>query len=187
MNASLADQLNHLFQDWDNEESPGCALAVYQDGETVFERGYGMAHLEHQARATPATVFHIASLSKQFTAMAMALLARSGRISLEDDLREYVPEMQVGVPITFRQIIHHISGLRDQWDMLRLAGWRDSDTKMTADVLRLATAQQEMNFAPGTRFQYVNTGYTLMGIVVERVTGKSLRQYTDEQIFKPLG
>ncbi|HJQ27224.1 MAG TPA: serine hydrolase [Blastocatellia bacterium] len=187
MNASLAGQLDHLFKDWDNAESPGCALAIYQDGETVYERGYGMAHLEHQARITPATVFHIASLSKQFTAMAMALLARSGRISLEDDLREYVPEMRVGVPITFRQIIHHISGLRDQWDMLRLAGWRENDVKMNADVLRLATAQQEMNFAPGTRFQYVNTGYTLMGIVIKRVTGQSLRQYADEQIFKPLG
>src|SRR5205085_4803890 len=151
MNSAVRDQLDQMFGDWDRADSPGCALAVYQDGETVYKRGYGAAHLEQSVAVTPATVFHIASLSKQFTAMAIALLARSGRISLEDDLREYVPEMQVGMPITFRQIIHHISGLRDQWDMLRLAGWRDSDTKMTADVLRLATAQREMNFAPGTR------------------------------------
>src|SRR5947209_3040908 len=94
MNSSWGDQLDPLFAEWDRADSPGCALAVYQEGETVYQRGYGMAHLEHGVNLRPASVFHVASLSKQFTAMAIGLLARSGRIDLEDDLRDYIPEMQ---------------------------------------------------------------------------------------------
>ena len=187
MSVSWGEQLDHLFADWNRSDSPGCALAVYQEGETVYKRGYGMAHLEHDIAITPATVFHIASLSKQFTAMAIGLLARSGRISLSDDLRKYIPELQINSAITFRQIIHHTGGLRDQWDMLRLGGWRDADIKTNGDILRLAASQKEMNFAPGTRFQYINTGYTLMGIAIKRITGKSLREYTDENMFEPMG
>ena len=187
MSVSWEEQLDHLFANWNTSDSPGCAIGVYQEGETVYKRGYGIAHLEHGIAITPSTVFHIASLSKQFTAMAMGLLARSGHISLDDDIRKYIPELQINSAITFRQIIHHTSGLRDQWDMLRLGGWRDADIKTNGDILRLAASQKEMNFAPGTRFQYINTGYTLMGIAIKRITGKSLREYTDENIFEPLG
>ena len=187
MSVSRGEQLDHLFAEWNKSDSPGCALGVYQEGETVYKSGYGIAHLEHGIGITPATVFHIASLSKQFTAMAIGLLARSGQISLEDDLRKYIPELQINSAITFRQIIHHTSGLRDQWDMLRLGGWRNADIKTNSDILRLAASQKEMNFAPGTRFQYINTGYTLMGIAIKRITGKSLREYTDENMFEPLG
>lgn len=186
MSTSWGEQLDHLFENWNNADSPGCALGVYQEGEIIYKRGYGIAHLEHGVAITPATVFHVASLSKQFTAMAVGLLARSGLISLEDDIREYIPELRISPAVTFRQIIHHTSGLRDQWDMLRLGGWRDADIKTNGDILRLAVSQKEMNFAPGTRFQYINTGYTLMGIAIERITGKSLREYTDENMFEPL-
>lgn len=187
MSVSWEEQLDRLFVEWNNANGPGCAVGVYREGETIYKRGYGSAHLEHDVAITPSTVFHIASISKQFTAMAIGLLARSGQISLEDDLRKYIPELQINSVITFRQIIHHTSGLRDQWDMLRLGGWRDADIKTNGDILRLAASQKEMNFAPGTRFQYINTGYTLMGIAVKRITGKSLREYTDENMFGPMG
>ena len=140
---SRGEQLDHLFAEWNKSDSPGCALGVYQEGETVYKSGYGIAHLEHGIGITPATVFHIASLSKQFTAMAIGLLARSGQISLEDDLRKYIPELQINSAITFRQIIHHTSGLRDQWDMLRLGGWRNADIKTNSDILRLAASQRK--------------------------------------------
>lgn len=179
-------QLDSLFQAWDNALSPGCAVGVYSEGDLLYKRGYGIANLEHEIPITPSTVFHVASLSKQFTAMAVGLLARSGRISLDDDIRQYIPELPRGPEITFRHIIHHTSGLRDQWDLLRLSGWRHADIKTTADILRLAARQTALNFQPGTRFQYINTGYTLMSIAVERVAGMSLREYAEQNIFKPL-
>ncbi|HYO57673.1 serine hydrolase [Archangium sp.] len=187
MNDASREQIDSLFSSWNHPESPGGALGIYQEGELVYARGYGSAHLEHGVPITPATVFHVASLSKQFTAMVVGLMARSGHISLQDDIRRYVPELPDGAPITFRHIIHHTSGLRDQWDLLRLAGWRAPDLKTTDDILRLVTRQKAQHFPPGTRYQYINTGYTLMAIAVERATGLSLQQYAEENIFKPLG
>jgi len=187
MNDALREQINNVFSAWNHPDSPGGALGVYQDGELIHARGYGAANLESAVPNTPATVFHVASLSKQFTAVAVGLLARAGGLSLQDDIRRYVPELPEGPPITFRHIIHHTSGLRDQWDLLRLAGWRAADLKTTGDILWLASRQKEQNFPTGTRFQYINTGYTLMAIAVERITGLSLQEYAEENIFKPLG
>lgn len=187
MDASWTEQVDLVFAAVDRGDVPGCAVGIYREGEVVYKRGYGCAHLEHAIPITPSTVFHVASLSKQFTAAAVALLARSGRVSLDDDIRRYVPELPAGPPITFRHIIHHTSGLRDQWDLLRLGGWRHADLKTSDDILRLASRQADLNFETGTRFQYINTGYTLMGIAVGRVTGSSLREYAEEKIFGPLG
>lgn len=178
--------IDDLFASWDREDSPGVAVGIYRDGALAEARTYGMAHLEHGVPIAPSTVFHIASISKMFTAYAVALLARDGVLDLDDDLREFLPELVTG-PVTIRQIVHHTSGLRDQWDLLRLAGWRNADLKTNADILQLASRQRELNFAPGSRFQYINTGYTLTGIAIERITGKSLRTFADERIFTPLG
>lgn len=186
----LTEQLDLRFAAWDRAESPGCALAVYREGEIVYQRGYGMAHLEHGVPITPETVFHVASISKHLTAFLTALLAREGLLSLDDDLRRYLPELPAGPAgpaITLRHVIHHTSGLRDQWDLLRLAGFRHADLKTTGDILRLAARQQGLNFDTGTRFQYINTGYTLLGIAIERITGRTLRQAAEERIFGPLG
>jgi CubicO group peptidase (beta-lactamase class C family) len=180
----MIGDIDDLFSSWDRADSPGCAVAIYRDGEIEIAPTFGMANLEHAIPVTPSTVFHIASISKMFTAYAIALLARDGTLALDDDLRKYIPELITSV--TIRQIIHHTSGMRDQWDLLRLAGWRNADLKTNADILRLACRQRELNFAPGTRFQYINTGYTLLGIAVERITGKSLRAFTAERIFTPL-
>jgi CubicO group peptidase (beta-lactamase class C family) len=176
-----------VFAPWDTEQTPGVALAILQDGEIIYKRGYGMAHLEHAIPISAQSIFHIASISKHFTVYALLQLAREDKLSLTDDIRTYLPEIPVySAPIQIQHLIHHTSGLRDQWDLFELAGWRDNDLKTNADVLHLARRQKELNFLPGDKHLYCNTGYTLMTLIVERLTGKSLRAYTDEIIFKPL-
>jgi len=181
-------KVDKVFERFNRGDSPGCALAVVRDGRIVYERGYGMADLDHDIPITPSTVFHVASMSKQFTATAIVLLAREGRLSLDDPVRKYVPEVpDFGVPITLRHLIHHTSGLRDQWELLEMAGWRYSlDLITDDDVLDLVSRQKDLNFKPGEKFLYCNTGYTLLAQVVKRVSGKSLREFTAERIFKPL-
>jgi CubicO group peptidase (beta-lactamase class C family) len=182
------DSIDAVFRLWDTPDSPGCALGIVHAGALAYTRGYGLANLEYGIPITPASVFHVASVSKQFTATAIALLDREGKLSLDDDVRRYLPELPTySAPITLRHLILHTSGLRDQWDLLYLAGWREADLKTNADVLALARAQREVNFQPGTAWAYSNTGYTLLALVVERVTGQSLRAYADAALFQPLG
>ena len=185
----LERQVDAVFGDFDSTVSPGCALAVFREGRTLYRRGYGMADLDHDVPITPATPFHVASVSKQFTAAAVLLLGQEGKLSLDDDVRRYVPELpDFGNAVTLRQMIHHTSGLRDQWDMLGLAGWRYSlDLITDEDVLSVVSRQRGLNFHPGERFLYCNTGYTLLAQVVKNVSGRSFREFTDERIFHPLG
>jgi CubicO group peptidase (beta-lactamase class C family) len=184
-----AAAVDRLFAKVDKPDTPGCALAVIREGRIVYERGYGLADLDHDVRITPATPFHVASVSKQFTAAAILLLAQDGKLSLDDDVRKHLPELpDFGVPITLRHLVHHTSGLRDQWDLLGLAGWRYSlDLITDDDVLEVVTRQKELNFRPGEEYLYCNTGYTLLGQVVKRVSGQSLREFTSARIFGPLG
>ena len=185
----LTKQVDHVFAKWDRTDSPGCALGVYRDGKVIYKRGYGMEDLNEDVRITPATIFHVASMSKQFTAAAIVLLAQQGKLSLDDDVRKYIPELpDFGSTITIRHLVHHTSGLRDQWSLLELAGWRYSKDLITdEDVMSLMTRQKELNFKPGDRHVYCNTGYTLMGLIVKRVSGLSLREFTTKNIFQPLG
>jgi len=187
--ADLAAQVDKLFEKWDKTVSPGCALAVMKDGRVVYKRGYGMADLDHDVTITPATVFHVASVSKQFTAAAILLLEQDGKLSVDDDVRKYIPELpDFGERITLRHLIHHTSGLRDQWDLLGLAGWRYSlDLITDDDVLAVMARQKDLNFKPGERHVYCNTGYTLLAQVVKRVSGHSFRAFTTARIFEPLG
>jgi CubicO group peptidase (beta-lactamase class C family) len=186
---SLAARVDKVFAQWDKPNSPGCALAVIKDDQIIYKRGYGQADLDHDIAITPTSVFHVASVSKQFTAMAIHLLAKQGKLSLDDEVKKYLPEMpDFGYPITIRHLLHHTSGLRDQWDLLIMAGWRLSeDVVKEEDILELVSRQKALNFKPGDQFLYCNTGYTLLGVIVKRVSGKSLREFTDAQIFKPLG
>jgi CubicO group peptidase (beta-lactamase class C family) len=182
-------QVDDIFAKWNRTDSPGCALAVMQHGGIVYEHGYGMADLEHSAVITPSTPFHVASVSKQFTAAAVLLLAEQGKLSLDDDIRKYLPEMaDFGTTIRIRNLLHHTSGLRDQWDLLGLAGWRYSlDLITDDDAMSLITRQKELNFAPGSEYLYSNTGFTLAGQIVKKVSGLSLREFTTKNIFEPLG
>lgn len=185
----LRDATDKVFARWDSTASPGCALSVMKDGRIVYERGYGMADLDHAVPITPETVFHVASISKQFTAAAVLLLAQDGKLSLDDDVRRYVGELPYfGAPITLRHLVHHTSGLRDQWALLGLAGWRYSlDLITDDDVMELVTRQKDLNFPPGEKHVYCNTGYTLLAQVVKRVSGQSFREFTSRRIFDPLG
>lgn len=185
---SLAARLDVLFQAWDRPGSPGAVVAVIRDGQIIYSRGYGMANLEYDVPITPATIFHIASVSKHFTAFAVALLAEEGRLSLDDDVRKHLPELpDFGRKITVRHLIHHTSGLRDQWELLAMAGWRLDDVITQEHILKMVRHQQELNFEPGEEYLYSNTGYTLLAAIVERVSGQPLREFTAERIFRPLG
>src|ERR1700722_10891777 len=156
----LRDQTDKVFAKWDSTVTPGCALSVIKDGQIVYKRGYGMADLDHDVPITSETVFHVASISKQFTAAAILLLAQEGKLSLDDDVRKYITELpDFGARITIRHLLHHTSGLRDQWELLGLAGWRYSlDLITDDDVLELMSRQRGLKFKPGERYVYCNTG-----------------------------
>lgn len=187
MDAATRRNIEGLFTEWDRPHAPGLTFGVFERGALVHSGSYGLANLDHRVPIAPDTVFHIASLSKQFTALIAAMVTRDQGIALDTDLRRFVPELPPGPPITFAQAIHHVSGLREQWDLLRLAGWRDADLKTTDDVLRIVRRQHASNFAPGTRFQYINTAYTLMAVAIERIAGERFRAVADRLIFAPLG
>jgi len=180
-------QTDQLFAAWNNMETPGASVAVAKDGKIVFKKGYGSANLEYDIPNSPATIFHIASVSKQFTAFSILLLANDGKLSLNDDIRKYIPEMpDFGKTITLKQLIHHTSGLRDQWNILAIAGWRLDDVITTEQVLKMMSKQKELNFNPGDEHMYCNTGYTLLAEVVARVSGQSFAEFTKKRIFEPL-
>ena len=184
----LSKKVDQLFATWDKPESPGAAIAVIKDGVVVYKRGYGSANLEYNVPITPQTVFHVASVSKQFTAFAITLLASQGKLSLDDDIRKYLNEVpDFGKKITIRHLIHHTSGLRDQWTLLGMAGWRLDDVITKEHIMKMVRYQRELNFDPGAENLYSNTGYTLLAVIVERVSGQSFRDYTEANIFKPLG
>lgn len=186
--AAVAQRVDSVFAMYDSRVSPGCALGVARDGQIVYAKGYGMSDLQHNVPITPSSIFHVASISKQFTAFAILLLERDGKLKLDDDIRTYLPEVpDFGHRITIRHLIHHTSGLRDQWQLLNLAGWRGDDPKSEADILWLVSRQRGLNFVPGAEHLYSNTGYTLLGTIVHRVSGKTLREFTTERIFAPLG
>jgi CubicO group peptidase (beta-lactamase class C family) len=182
-------KIDKLFAEWDKPTSPGAALAVIRDGAIVYKKGYGMAKLEDGIAMTPDKIFDIGSVSKQFTATCIVMLVRDGKISLDDDVRKYIPELpDYGTTITLRHLLHHTSGLRDYNSLLELAGFRsDADCPNVDEALEVIRRQKKLNYEPGTEYSYTNTGYFLLGQIVERVSGKSLNAFAQERIFKPLG
>jgi CubicO group peptidase (beta-lactamase class C family) len=181
--------IDELFRQWVKPGAPGASVAVIQDGKIVFAKGYGLANLEYDLPITPDTVFEAASISKQFTAMAIVLLEQDGKLSLEDDIHKYLPELpDYGSPITIHQLLQHTSGIRDWLDLTFLAGWSEPSLLVTQkQVLELMFLQRGLTFTPGTRGMYSNGGYVLLAEIVGRVSGKSLAQFAAERIFEPLG
>ena len=181
-------RVDALFADLNRKPSPGLAIAVVRDGKVVLRRGYGLASIEHRVPITPSTVFDIASLSKQFTGLAVAMLVSEGKIKLSDDIRKYIPELpDFGRPITIDHLLRHTSGLRDWPGTLSVAGWRLDDVITFKQILTLAYNQRTLNFVPGTEYLYSNTGYNLLAEMVQRVTGRSFRAWNDDHLFRPLG
>ncbi|MFP4082383.1 MAG: serine hydrolase domain-containing protein [Candidatus Aminicenantes bacterium] len=185
---SLTDQVDKLFSEWDKPDSPGCALAIIKDGRFIYKRGYGMANLDYDLPIHSKSIFRIGSTSKQFTAMCVLLLEEEGKLSLDDDIRKYIPEMpEYENAITIRHLLHHTSGIRDYLELLYLAGARSDDFYVDGEVVALIARQKELNFNPGDEYLYSNSGYFLLSEIVKRVTGRSMRDYAEEKIFNPLG
>ncbi|WP_419948314.1 serine hydrolase domain-containing protein [Candidatus Palauibacter sp.] len=187
--ASDLAALDAVFADFGSPDGPGCAFAVSRDGQQVMARAYGTADLEWGIPNTPETVFEPGSVSKQFTAAATILLALDGRIDLDDDIREYFPEMpDYGEPITVRMLMHHTSGLRDWGSVAAIEGWpRWTRVHSHKHALDIASRQRALNYDPGRYYSYTNTGYNLQALLVERVTGQTFDAFSRERIFDPLG
>jgi CubicO group peptidase (beta-lactamase class C family) len=185
---STAKKIDAVYSRYASASAPGCAVGVYQNGTIAFAKGYGSANIEYAVPITPRTPFIMGSVSKQFTAAAIALLVEQGRIKLSDDVHQYVPELRdYGKKVTIDQLVHHTSGIRDFWTLVQAADMRNDDGYTVDDILRLASRQRNLNFEPGAEYNYSNTGYVLLGVVVQRVTGKTLREFAAEQFFGPLG
>jgi CubicO group peptidase (beta-lactamase class C family) len=185
---NLERSVDQVFAAYDKANSPGCALGVVRDGQIIYKRGYGLASLELNVPITPASVFYIGSMSKQFTAASVVLAAEQGFLSLDDNVRTYVPELpDYGQPITLRQMLHHMSGFSDVLLMLRITGRNAEDLHPTAELINLIARQKTLNFKPGEEYMYSNTNYFLLAEVVRRATKKPLSEFASENIFKPLG
>jgi CubicO group peptidase (beta-lactamase class C family) len=186
---TLDRAVDRLFEGWRDTTGPGCAVGVSRDGRRVLERAYGMANIETGTPNRTATIFHGASLAKQVTALAVMLLVRDGKLSLDDDVRRFVPELpDYGTRITVRHLLTHTSGLRDFFELLILARGRFEEDRITeADALDMITRQKALNFTPGTEYLYSNTGYVLAALIVKRASGQSLRDFAAQRIFAPLG
>lgn len=181
-------RVDSIFASMDRTTLPGCAVGAVQNGKFLHRRGYGMADVERGVPITTETVFYTGSVSKQFTAMSIALLARDGKLSLDDSARKYVPEIPAsGAGITIRQMVHHMSGLREKWDLFALRGMPEGYLVTQDDVLEVLKKQRDLNFAPGTEQLYNNTAYDMLATIVQRVSGKSIRDFAAERIFGPLG
>ena len=176
-----------IFSGWNSTTSPGCALAVIQDGEIVYRKGYGVADLEHNVPIEPSTVFYCGSVSKQFVTMAILLLEEQGKLNLDDDIREYFTDFpDYGHTITIRNLIHHTSGIRDYLTLWDLAGRDYLDHISKHEVYEMIKRQKELNFPPGDRYLYSNSCYFMLSQLVEMISGETLREFAAKNIFEPL-
>ena len=184
---SIARRVDQVFAAYDGADRPGCAVGVYQGDRIAYARGYGMANLELGTPLTPKSFLDIGSTSKQFTAFAVGLLEQDGKLLRTDPVRKYLPELgRYADGITVEQLIQHTSGLRDYLVLMSLAGFRTEDWTDAADALRLVVRQRAANFAPDAEYLYSNTGYFLLAQIVERVSGRTLRSFAEDRIFRPL-
>src|SRR5687768_6670029 len=181
-------RIDAVFSRW-TRESPGCAIGVGRDGKPILQKAYGMADLEHDIPNTPDTIFEAGSVSKQFTAAAVLLLAQEGKLSLDDPARKYIPELpDYDTPLTVRHMLQHTSGLRDWGEIAGIGGWpRGARVHPHDHVLDIVRRQKALNFTPGAQYSYSNTGYNLATVIVSRVSGKSFAAFSQERIFAPLG
>ena len=182
-----AAAVDEVFSDLTKSGSPGCALGVYRDGKIIYAKGYGLANIEENVGITPQSVFDIGSTSKQFTAASILLLEKQGKLSVNDDVRKYLPELpDYAQKISILQLLNHTSGLRDYLTLMGLAGIPTDSVTTDTDALALIVRQKALNFAPGSDWLYSNTGFFLLSIIVQRASGKTLRDFAAENIFAPL-
>lgn len=185
---STIKKLDSLFMKWNTGNSPGCTVGIVRNDSLIFSKGYGMANLEYAIPNEPQTIFHMASVSKQFTAYAIVLLARQGKLQLDDDIHKWLPWFpDLKEKITIRHLLNHTSGIRDQWQLLAISGTRLDDVITQDHIVKILSKQQALNFKPGEKYSYSNSGFTMLAEIVKSVSGQTLRKFTDSAIFKPLG
>jgi CubicO group peptidase (beta-lactamase class C family) len=178
---------DEVFADLSKPGSPGCALAVARGGKVIYGKGYGLANIEENVPITLQTVFDIGSTSKQFTSASILLLEKQGKLSVQDDVRKYLPEIpDYGHRITILHLLNHTSGLRDYLTLFDLAGVNTDSVTTDDDALAIIARQTALNFEPGSDWLYSNSGFFLLSVIVKRVSGKSLREFAAENIFEPL-
>lgn len=186
--AEQVARVDSIFGRWADPAGPGAAVAVTRNGRVIYSQGYGSAQLEYGIPVTPVTPFHVASVSKQFTTFAVALLARDGLLHWDDPVGKHLPEFpDFGLPITLRQLAQHTGGVRDQWELVRMAGWRMDDVITHEQVMAMMARQRELNFEPGSEHLYSNMGYSLLAEVVARVSGMPFGEFLHHRVFLPLG
>ena len=181
-------KIDSLFVEWNKPNQPGGAIGIMQKGKIMYSKAFGLASLEYNVPNTIGTIFNTGSVSKQFTAMGIVLLHQQGKLSFDDDIRKYLPDLpDFGNTITIRHMLHHTSGMRSLHAMLGLAGWRDDDSRTNEDLYRFMLNQQELNFKPGEEYLYCNTGYMLMVNIIEKLTEQKFPVWMNDNIFTPLG
>ena len=180
--------IDNLFLKWNTVNSPGCTVGIVRNDSLIFSKGYGMANLEYAISNEPQTPYHMASVSKQFAAYSIVLLARQGKLKLDDDVHKWLPWFpDLKEKITILNLLNHTSGIRDQWQLLAISGTRLDDVITQDQIIKILSKQQALNFKPGDQYSYSNSGYTMLAEIVKSVSGQTLRQFTDSAIFKPLG
>ncbi len=180
-------EVDSVFSQWD-DSAPGGAIGVIRNGQLEFAKGYGLANLEYDIPNTPQSVFRIASVSKQFTAACIVLLAEEGKLSLEDTLSKFYPQLpDYADDITIRHLLNHTSGLRDYLELAYLSGLTDDDFYTDDELMGWFVRQKGYNFSAGEEFLYCNTGYWLLGQIVEQMSGMNMAEYARKNIFEPLG
>lgn len=187
--AGTKERVDRVFARYSSNTSPGCVVGTSVDGAVSLQAAYGMADLEHNVPLTPQTIFEPGSVTKQFTAAAVLLLVEQGKISLDDPVRKYFPELpDYGTPVlTVRHLLHHTGGLRDWGEIAAINGWpRTTRANGQNNVLEIAARQLALNYPPGAEYSYTNTGFNLAAMLVERVSGRAISEFTRENIFQPL-
>src|SRR6476660_1039826 len=155
---SVINKIDSLFSKWNNSNSPGCTVGIVRNDSLIFSKGYGMANLEYEIPNSPATIFHMASVSKQFTAYSIVLLARQGKLQLDDNIHKYLPWFpDLKEKITIRNLLNHTSGIRDQWQLLAISGTRLDDVITQNQIIKILGRQQALNFKPGDQYSYSNS------------------------------
>ena len=185
---TLQQKIDALFPLWQQGTCPGAQILVRHKGQLIYDRTFGMADVEKGIPMTHDHVFHVASISKQFTAMAILLLWEDGKLSLEADIREYIPDLVAfDEPMPLWTLLHQVSGLRDMLELLDDSGVRNVDTITQQDIRTILAHQKGLNFPPMSRHAYCNSNYMLLAEIVERVSGKGFNAFLKERIFDPLG
>jgi CubicO group peptidase (beta-lactamase class C family) len=185
---STIRKIDQIFEKWPGNNGPGYTIGIVRNDSLIYAKGYGMANLEYAIPNKPETIYHMASVSKQFTAYCIMLLEQEGKLKLDDDVRKYLPWFpDLQKKITILHLLNHTSGIRDQWDLVVMSGTRMEDVITQEQIIQLLTRQQALNFDPGAEYSYSNSNFSMLAEIVKNVSGKSFRQFVDDVIFKPLG